>query len=79
MLLQGYFMKPTVITDLSADSKCMMEEIFGPVACVVPFDSESEVGIIYIVIFHKNIHLFKTCTTSTKAPGFFTCSRVKYN
>ena len=60
-------MKPTVITDLSADSKCMMEEIFGPVACVVPFDSESEVGILYIVIFHKNIYLFKTCTTSTKA------------
>lgn len=33
---------PTVITDIADDSRCMTEEIFGPVTCVVPFDSEDE-------------------------------------
>ncbi|XP_068087715.1 2-aminomuconic semialdehyde dehydrogenase isoform X2 [Hyperolius riggenbachi] len=39
----GYFMLPTVIVGLKEDSCCMQEEIFGPVTCVVPFDSEEEV------------------------------------
>ena len=39
----GYFMLPTVITDVKDESCCMKEEIFGPVICVVPFDSEEEV------------------------------------
>ncbi|XP_071529607.1 2-aminomuconic semialdehyde dehydrogenase-like [Panulirus ornatus] len=39
----GYFMRPTVITGLDDKSRCMQEEIFGPVTCVVPFNSEGEV------------------------------------
>ncbi|XP_041418888.1 2-aminomuconic semialdehyde dehydrogenase [Xenopus laevis] len=39
----GYFMLPTVITELKESSCCMQEEIFGPVTCIVPFDSEEEV------------------------------------
>lgn len=39
----GYFMLPTIITGVKDDSCCMQEEIFGPVACVVPFDTEEEV------------------------------------
>uniref|UniRef100_A0A8D0H4K3 2-aminomuconic semialdehyde dehydrogenase n=1 Tax=Sphenodon punctatus TaxID=8508 RepID=A0A8D0H4K3_SPHPU len=39
----GYFMPPTVITDIQDDSCCMQEEIFGPVTCVVVFDTEEEV------------------------------------
>ncbi|KAM6185971.1 2-aminomuconic semialdehyde dehydrogenase isoform 2-T2 [Rhynchocyon petersi] len=39
----GYFMLPTVITDIKDESCCMKEEIFGPLTCVVPFDSEEEV------------------------------------
>ncbi|XP_069831083.1 2-aminomuconic semialdehyde dehydrogenase isoform X2 [Dendropsophus ebraccatus] len=38
----GYFMLPTVITGLKEESCCMQEEIFGPVTCVVPFDTEEE-------------------------------------
>lgn len=45
LLLQGYFMRPTVITDISTTSRCMTEEIFGPVACVVPFEDENEVHV----------------------------------
>lgn len=40
---QGYFMRPTIITGLDDNSRCMQEEIFGPVTCVVPFDTEEEV------------------------------------
>ena len=36
-------MRPTIITGLSDKSRCMQEEIFGPVTCVVAFDSEEEV------------------------------------
>ncbi len=39
----GYFMRPTVITDVTDDSKLMQEEVFGPVTCIVPFKTEEEV------------------------------------
>ncbi|XP_005105733.1 2-aminomuconic semialdehyde dehydrogenase [Aplysia californica] len=39
----GYFVRPTVITDVDDAAPCMKEEIFGPVTCIVPFDDEKEV------------------------------------
>ena len=39
----GYFMRPTVITDVSDQSRLMQEEVFGPVTCIVPFKTEDEV------------------------------------
>ena len=56
--LQGYFVAPTVITGVADTSRCVKEEIFGPVRAmlaalpnslarqvvvVVPFDTEEEV------------------------------------
>jgi len=38
----GYFIEPTVITNLSADCRTNQEEIFGPVVTVMPFDTEEE-------------------------------------
>ncbi|MDR6438664.1 succinate-semialdehyde dehydrogenase/glutarate-semialdehyde dehydrogenase [Paenarthrobacter nicotinovorans] len=38
----GYFYSPTVLTDVSAESYLMTEEIFGPVAPVIAFDTEEE-------------------------------------
>ncbi|XP_009812188.2 2-aminomuconic semialdehyde dehydrogenase isoform X2 [Gavia stellata] len=40
---KGYFMLPTVIVEVKDESCCMQEEIFGPVTCVVAFDTEEEV------------------------------------
>ncbi|KAM9195414.1 2-aminomuconic semialdehyde dehydrogenase isoform 2-T2 [Mergus octosetaceus] len=40
---KGYFMLPTIITEVRDESCCMQEEIFGPVTCVVAFDTEEEV------------------------------------
>lgn len=38
----GFYYQPTVIADLSNDSRVVQEEIFGPVLTVQPFDTEDE-------------------------------------
>ena len=45
-------MRPTVITNVSDDSRLMQEEIFGPVTCVVPFKTEEEVRYTTLVTVH---------------------------
>src|SRR4051812_46959244 len=40
---KGYFIEPTIITGLDDNSRCVREEIFGPVVTVIPFDTEEEV------------------------------------
>ncbi|MEK3989727.1 MULTISPECIES: aldehyde dehydrogenase [Robertmurraya] len=40
---KGYFLEPTIITGLDRTSRCVREEIFGPVVTVMPFDMEEEV------------------------------------
>ena len=39
---RGYFFQPTVLTGVASASAALAEEIFGPVAPVVPFDTEAE-------------------------------------
>ncbi len=39
----GYFIEPTIIENLPNNSQTNQIEIFGPVACLIPFDSEEEV------------------------------------
>jgi succinate-semialdehyde dehydrogenase/glutarate-semialdehyde dehydrogenase len=38
----GYFYRPTVLTHLAAGSRVLTEEIFGPVAPIVSFETEAE-------------------------------------
>lgn len=38
----GYFWEPTVLTDVDPASDLVAQEIFGPVAPLVPFDSEDQ-------------------------------------
>src|SRR4051794_18733714 len=38
----GYWFPPTVLAPVSNDARPAREEIFGPVACVIPFDDEEE-------------------------------------
>ncbi len=42
-LSQGYFVAPTVFSDVRPDMKIVREEIFGPVVCAVPFTDPEEV------------------------------------
>src|SRR5215218_9073766 len=38
----GFWFPPTVLAPVSNDDRAAREEIFGPVACVIPFDGEDE-------------------------------------
>ncbi len=38
----GYWFPPTVLAPVGNDERPAREEIFGPVACVIPFDDEEE-------------------------------------
>jgi len=38
----GYFYAPTVLTDVPAGARMLREEVFGPVAPIVPFATEDE-------------------------------------
>lgn len=39
---RGYFVAPTVFTDVREDARIWREEIFGPVVAIRPFDDEDE-------------------------------------
>jgi betaine-aldehyde dehydrogenase len=41
-LNRGYFVEPTVFADVPTDAWIWTEEVFGPVVCVNPFDTEDE-------------------------------------
>ena len=41
-LANGYFLQPTILTDMEDDNPVWREEIFGPVVCVRPFKDEAE-------------------------------------
>jgi betaine-aldehyde dehydrogenase len=40
--LKGYFVLPTVFTDVGEDMNIWKEEIFGPVVCLKSFKTEQE-------------------------------------
>ncbi|KAF8724717.1 hypothetical protein AX14_008652, partial [Amanita brunnescens Koide BX004] len=40
---KGFYVKPTLFTDVGADMKIMREEIFGPVGAVVKFEDEEDI------------------------------------
>lgn len=40
---KGFFVKPAIVCDVDNASPLAQEEIFGPVLCVLPFDTEEEV------------------------------------
>lgn len=39
---KGFFVKPTIFDNCTQDMTIVREEIFGPVACIVPFSTEAE-------------------------------------
>ena len=38
----GFFMQPAVLADVDNGSRVAQEEIFGPVVCIVPFETEDD-------------------------------------
>lgn len=41
-ITKGYFVKPTVFSDVHNDMKIAREEIFGPVLCMIPYEDEDD-------------------------------------
>lgn len=41
-LKKGYFVEPTIITDVKTSMQIWREEVFGPVLCVKTFSTEEE-------------------------------------
>lgn len=39
---EGYFVRPTVFSEVTNDMTIAREEIFGPVLCLLPYDTEEE-------------------------------------
>jgi betaine-aldehyde dehydrogenase len=39
---RGFFVEPTIFYDVDNSTRIAREEIFGPIACVIPFDNEEE-------------------------------------
>jgi succinate-semialdehyde dehydrogenase/glutarate-semialdehyde dehydrogenase len=39
---KGNFLQPTLLVDVPGNAKCLREEIFAPIAVVLPFDTEEE-------------------------------------
>ncbi|CCQ95366.1 2-hydroxymuconic semialdehyde dehydrogenase [[Clostridium] ultunense Esp] len=40
---KGYYLEPTIVVDLPEQCRVVKEEVFGPVASILPFDTEEEV------------------------------------
>jgi succinate-semialdehyde dehydrogenase / glutarate-semialdehyde dehydrogenase len=66
----GYFFAPTVLTDVSPDSRLLAEEIFGPVAPVATFSTEeqalaaanlTEYGLVAYVYTRDLARAFRVC------------------
>ena len=41
-LTKGYFVKPTIFSNVNNDMTIAREEIFGPVLCILPYDNEEQ-------------------------------------
>src|SRR6202008_896328 len=41
-LNRGYYVRPTVFADVRNDMTIAVEEIFGPVLCILPYDTEEQ-------------------------------------
>src|SRR5690606_2933811 len=41
-LANGYYFLPTIFTNVTPEMRIAQEEIFGPVVCVIPFETDAE-------------------------------------
>jgi betaine-aldehyde dehydrogenase len=71
---KGYFVMPTVFSEVKQNMKIAREEIFGPVACIMRFSSEEEV----IKLANDNIYgLTASIWTQDTARGMRITSEIE--
>ena len=65
---RGFFFEPTIFGDVDNGSVIAQEEIFGPVLCVIPADSEAHaIDLANDTIYGLNASLFTMDTDRAKA------------
>ena len=76
---EGYFINPTIFTDVKPDMKIVKEEIFGPVGVVIKF--EDEAGKKILVLFFgtrpDSAHLYNSQMWSNK-PTTLVCPLLSF-
>jgi aldehyde dehydrogenase (NAD+) len=70
----GWYVEPTVFTDVDPDSTLAQEEVFGPVVAVIPYDSPDEAVKI---ANNSDYGLSGTVWTSDIAAGLDIAKRVR--
>lgn len=69
-LNHGNFLRPTVLADVDNRMRVAQEEIFGPVACLLPFKSEEDgLRMANDVEYGGVVHLDAGCERSAPARG----------
>ncbi|KAA0596145.1 aldehyde dehydrogenase (NAD+) [Azospirillum lipoferum] len=54
----GYFVRPTIFSDVTSGMRIAQEEIFGPVLCIIPYETEEEaVAIANDTVFGLGGHV----------------------
>ncbi|MGO1767972.1 MAG: aldehyde dehydrogenase family protein, partial [Advenella sp.] len=78
---QGYFFPPTVVTNISDESRLMTEEPFGPIAPVVRFsDTDEVIKRANSLPFGLSSYVFTTSLqTATKASNEIEAGMVNIN
>ncbi|KJF69707.1 aldehyde dehydrogenase family protein [Rhizobium nepotum] len=63
----GFFVKPTIFSDVRSDMKIAEEEIFGPVLCILPYDSVDEaIAIANNTVYGLGAHVQGNDITAVK-------------
>ena len=64
---QGYYVKPCIFTDVTNDMRIAQEEIFGPVLCVIAYDTVDEaVAIANDTIYGLSAAVWAPCKNEAK-------------
>lgn len=55
---RGYYARPTIFSDVTPDMRIAQEEIFGPVLCIMPYDSEADgIALANDTVYGLGAHL----------------------
>jgi aldehyde dehydrogenase (NAD+) len=78
--LAGYFVRPTVFTDVTNDMRIAREEIFGPVLCVLGYrDEDDAVAIANDTSYGLSAYVFGERTRAEQIAGRLESGRVVIN
>jgi aldehyde dehydrogenase (NAD+) len=78
--LAGYFVRPTVFTDVRNDMRIAREEIFGPVLCVLGYrDDDDAVAIANDTTYGLSAYVFGDQTRAGQIAGRLESGRVVIN